>query len=512
MTIAELHQKFIKKEISPLEVTKKYLKNIESKDKDIHAFLTLTSEIALNQAKEAEKRFIEESDPERISLLCGVPCAIKDNILIEDIRCTAASKILENYIAPYSATVIEKLKKEGAVILGKTNMDEFAMGASTETSAFGPTKNPIDKNRVPGGSSGGSAAAVAADFCQFALGSDTGGSIRQPASFCGIIGLKPTYGAVSRYGLIAMASSLDQIGPLAKNVEDAELIFKAIKGKDPLDSTSVDSKFSIAESCEAGRGVKRGKTSLNSNFQFSNLRVGIPKEYFIEGIEDGVRKEIEKGIKKFEKLGAKIETISLPHTLYALADYYLLMPSEVSSNMARYDGIRYGKSKIKNQKSKIETCNGKARWKKRTKFSSPSKNLMDVYFKTRGKYFGREVKRRIVLGTFALSAGYYDKYYLKARTVRELIKKDFEDAFQKIDLILAPVAPTVAFKIGEKIDDPLKMYLSDIFTVGPSLAGVPALSLPCGFFNNMPVGLQIIGKPFGEEIIFEAAKEFEKTV
>ena len=253
MTIAELHQKFIKKEISPLEVTKKYLKNIESKDKDIHAFLTLTSEIALNQAKEAEKRFIEESNPERISLLCGVPCAIKDNILIEDIRCTAASKILENYIAPYSATVIEKLKKEGVVILGKTNMDEFAMGASTETSAFGPTKNPIDKNRVPGGSSGGSAAAVAADFCQFALGSDTGGSIRQPASFCGIIGLKPTYGAVSRYGLIAMASSLDQIGPLAKNVEDAELIFKAIKGKDPLDSTSVDSKFSIAESCEAGR-------------------------------------------------------------------------------------------------------------------------------------------------------------------------------------------------------------------------------------------------------------------
>jgi len=486
MTIAELHQKFIKKEISPLEVTKKYLKNIESKDKDIHAFLTLTSEIALNQAKEAEKKFIEETHSEKIPLLCGIPCAIKDNILVDGIRCTAASKILENYIAPYNATVIERLKKEGVVILGKTNMDEFAMGASTETSAFGPTKNPLNENLVPGGSSGGSAAAVAADFCQFALGSDTGGSIRQPASFCGIIGLKPTYGAVSRYGLMAMASSLDQIGPLTKNVEDAEIIFEAIKGKDPLDSTSVESKI---ENCRFSSLLSAGARKL----KIENLRVGIPKEYFVEGTEEGVRKEIEKGIKRFEELGAKIEKISLPHTKYALATYYLIMPSEVSSNLARYDGIRYGLSN-----SKI------------LKFDP--QNSFEIYSKIRGEYFGKEVKRRIVLGTFALSAGYYDEYYLKARAVREMIKKDFENAFQKIDLILAPVAPTVAFKIGEKIDDPLKMYLSDIFTVGPSLAGVPALSLPCGFFNNMPVGLQIIGKPFGEEIIFEAAKEFEKTV
>jgi aspartyl-tRNA(Asn)/glutamyl-tRNA(Gln) amidotransferase subunit A len=404
-----------------------------------------------------------------------VPCAIKDNILIEGIKCTAGSKILKDYIAPYNATVIEKLKKEGVVILGKTNMDEFAMGASTENSAYGSTKNPFDKTRVPGGSSGGSAAAIAADFCQFALGSDTGGSIRQPASFCGVIGLKPTYGAVSRYGLVAMASSLDQIGPIAKNAEDAEIVFEAIKGKDPMDSTSVE---------------LNSKQVRISNFEFRNLKIGIPKEYFIEGIEKGVKKEIEKGIKRFEKLGAKIEKISLPHTKYALATYYLIMPSEVSSNLARYDGIRYGLSKSKISKFKPQ-------------------NSFELYSKIRGEYFGREVKRRIILGTFALSAGYYDQYYLKAKMVRDLIKKDFEKAFRKVDLLLTPVAPTTAFKIGEKIDDPIKMYLSDIFTVGASLAGLPALSFPYGKVGKLPVGLQIIGKPFGENTIFEAAKEFE---
>lgn len=473
MSIKELHQRFIKKELSPVEVVKDYFRKIEKKDKEIRAFLTLTKEKALLEAKKAEEVFFKtktKDDFKKIPLLCGIPCVIKDNILVEDIRCTAASKILDDYIAPYDATVIKKLKKNGAVILGKTNMDEFAMGASTETSAYGPTKNPLDKTRVPGGSSGGSAAAVAADFCQFALGSDTGGSIRQPASFCGVVGLKPTYGAVSRYGLIAMASSLDQIGPITKNLEDAEIIFETIKGKDPLDSTSVESEI------------------VNCKLKIENLRIGIPEEYFVEGTEEGVKKEIENAIKKFEKMGAKIKTISLPHTKYALATYYLIMPSEVSSNMARYDGIRYGKSAADDPKLTTD-------------------NLFEVYSKTRGEYFGREVKRRIVLGTFALSAGYYDKYYLKACLVRNLIKKDFENAFKKVDLILTPVAPTIAFKIGEKIDDPLKMYLSDIFTVGPSLAGVPALSLPCGVFNNMPVGLQIIGRPFEENLIFNTANQ-----
>ncbi len=480
MSIKELHQRFIKKELSPVEVVKDYFRKIEKEDKEIRAFLTLTKEKALLEAKKAEEVFLKtktKDDFKKIPLLCGIPCVIKDNILVEDIRCTAASKILDDYIAPYDATVIKKLKKNGAVILGKTNMDEFAMGASTETSAYGPTKNPLDKTRVPGGSSGGSAAAVAADFCQFALGSDTGGSIRQPASFCGVVGLKPTYGAVSRYGLIAMASSLDQIGPITKNLEDTEIIFETIKGKDPLDSTSVESEI-----------VNCKLKTRNCKLKIENLRIGIPEEYFVEGTEEGVKKEIENAIKKFEKMGAKIKTISLPHTKYALATYYLIMPSEVSSNMARYDGIRYGKSAADDPKLTTD-------------------NLFEVYSKTRGEYFGREVKRRIVLGTFALSAGYYDKYYLKACLVRNLIKKDFENAFKKVDLILTPVAPTIAFKIGEKIDDPLKMYLSDIFTVGPSLAGVPALSLPCGVFNNMPVGLQIIGRPFEENLIFNTANQ-----
>ncbi len=471
MSINELHQKLIKKEISAIELTQEYLQKIKKEDKEINAFLTLTPELAIEQAKKSQE--IIEKQEKNAPLICGIPCAIKDVILVKDIRCTAASKILENYIAPYDATAIKKLKKEGAVILGKTNLDEFAMGSSTENSAFFTTKNPLDKTRVPGGSSGGSAAAVAADFCQYALGSDTGGSIRQPASFCGIVGLKPTYGSVSRYGLMAMASSIDQIGPFGKNVEDVEIIFNIIKGKDRFDSTSVEAQ------------------STRKETEIRKLKIGIPKEYFLEGIEKGVKEEIEKSIELFKKAGAQIIEISLPHTEYALAVYYLIMPSEVSANLARYDGIKYATSESKNQNVK---------------------ELFEVYAKTRGKYFGKEPKRRIVLGTFALSAGYYDQFYNKAQKARYLIKEDFIKAFQKVDLIVAPTSPTVAFKIGEKINDPIKMYLSDIFTVAPSLAGIPAISIPCGKSENLPVGIQFMAPHFYENILFAAGKTFEKLL
>jgi len=475
MTIEKLRQKLLDKEISAVELTKEYLEKIKRKDKEINSFLTITEDLAINQAKEAQK--ILEKYGDKSPILCGIPCAIKDNILIEDIRCTAGSKILENYIAPYDATVIKKLKESKAVILGKTNMDEFAMGSSTENSAFFVTKNPHDKTRVPGGSSGGSAAAVAADFCQFALGSDTGGSIRQPASFCGVVGLKPTYGAVSRYGLIAMASSLDQIGPITKNVQDAKIVFNIIKGKDKLDSTSVD--------CE------NFKSDIDKK-DIQKLKIGIPKEYFVKGIEENVKEIIEKNIEKIKKAGFKIKKISLPHTQYALSVYYLIMPSEVSANLARFDGIKYGKSIIK---SKKQIAN----------------NLFEVYSKTRGKYFGKEVKRRIILGTFALSFGYYDEFYNKARKVRRLIKDDFKNALKEVDLILTPVSPTPAFKIKEKINDPLKMYLSDIFTVAPSLAGVPAISVPLRVpQNTLPIGLQIIANNFQENLLFEFGKIVEK--
>lgn len=459
MTIKELRKKLLKKETSCVEVTKNYLEKIKKEDGKINAFLTVTENLALSQAKESQK--IIEKRGENSPPLCGVPFAIKDNILIEDIKCTAGSKILQNYIAPYDATVIKKLKERGAIFLGKTNMDEFAMGSSTENSAFFTTKNPNDLSRVPGGSSGGSAAAIAADLCLCALGSDTGGSIRQPASFCGIVGLKPTYGAVSRYGLMAMASSLDQIGPLTRTTEDTEIVFNEIKERDKMDSTTVKPEI------------------RNSKLEIRNLRIGIPEEYFVEGIEKGVKEEIENNIRRLEKEGAKIKNISLPHTEYALAVYYLIMPSEVSANMARYDGIKYGESE------------------------TSAKTLFEVYSKTRGKFLGKEVKRRIIIGTFALSAGYYDEYYNKARKVRMLIKEDFKKAFNKVDIILTPTSPTVAFKIGEKINDPLKMYLSDIFTVAASLAGVPALSVNCGKTENMPVGIQLIAPPFCEDRLFK---------
>lgn len=464
LDILKIHNGLEKKEFSAIELAKFCLDKIKKEDKKISSFLTLTEDSALEQAKKVDEKIAKG---EKLSTLAGVPCGIKDAILVDGIKCTSGSKILENYTAPYDATVIKKLKQQDVVILGKTNMDEFAMGSSTENSAFQVTKNPNDLERVPGGSSGGSAAAVAADFCPFTLGSDTGGSIRQPASLCGVAGLKPTYGAVSRYGLMAMASSLDQIGPFAKTAQDCRLVFEAITGKDPLDSTSVDFKI---ENCK---------------LEIENLKIGVPKEYFIDGMNKEVEETVRAAIKKYEKAGAKIEEISLPHTEYALATYYIIMPAEVSANLARYDGIKYG-------------------------FSETGKNLLDVYLQSREKGFGAEPRRRIMLGTYILSAGYYDAYYLRAQKVRSLIQKDFEEAFKKVDVIMTPVSPTTAFRIGEKVDDPLTMYLSDIFTISVNLAGLPAISLPCGMINKLPVGLQIIGKPFAENKILDAAEFFEK--
>ncbi len=475
LTITKTHQGLIKKEFSALELCKAYLEKIKEKDKEIFAFLTVIEDLALSQAKKVDDMI---STGRKIPLLGGVPCAIKDIILVEDVKCTAGSRILENYIAPYDATVIKNLKEKNCVILGKTNQDEFAMGSSTENSAFKITKNPNDLERVPGGSSGGSAAAVAADECVYALGSDTGGSIRQPASFCGIVGLKPTYGAVSRFGLIAFASSLDQIGPMTKTIEDCEIVFDAIKGRDEMDSTSVESKLK----------VKSEKLKVNE------LKIGVPKEYFIKGIDPEVEKVIKLAIKKYEEAGAKIEEISLPHTEYALPCYFIIAPSEASANLARYDGIKYGHSTANNPT--IQRSN----------------NLIDVYLKSREEGFGDEVRRRIMLGTYALSQGFYEAYYLRAQKVRTLVKEDFDRAFKNVDAIFTPVSPTPAFKLGEKIDDPLTMYLSDIFTISVNLAGLPALSLPCGKVDNLPVGLQIIGKPFEESKILEIGKIFEKNL
>jgi aspartyl-tRNA(Asn)/glutamyl-tRNA(Gln) amidotransferase subunit A len=473
LTITQTHQGLKDKKFSALELANAYLDKIKQSDKDIFAYLHVTEKLAIEQAKKIDDLIFKN---EKLPLLAGIPCAIKDNILIKGEQSTAGSKILENYIAPYDAGVIKKLNKQGSVFLGKTNLDEFAMGSSTENSAFGPTKNPCDLERVPGGSSGGSAAAVAADECAFALGSDTGGSVRLPASFCGVVGLKPSYGAVSRNGLIAFASSLDQIGPITKTVEDAKIVFNAIRGRDEMDSTSVEINPASAKT-----------TAWQSKIQ--NLRIGVPKEYFVKGINPEVEKTIRSAIKQYEKMGAKIKEISLPHTKYALAVYYIISPSEASANLARFDGIKYGYSESKNQD-----------------------NLLDVYLQTRGKGFGKEVRRRIMLGIYALSAGYYDAYYLKAQKVRTRIIEDFNKAFQDIDVIMAPVSPTTAFKLGEKVDDPITMYLSDIFTISVNLAGLPALSLPCGKVDNLPVGLQLIGNVFEEEKILDIARELEYRV
>lgn len=464
LTISHAIHGLREKQFSATELLSDCHDAITAKDRDLHAYLEVFDD-AKNQAREADKIFTNTHADERahLPLLLGIPFAIKDNILVFNKQCTAGSRMLEHYVASYDATIVKKLKNQGAVILGKTNLDEFAMGSSTEHSAFGPTKNPLDTTRVPGGSSGGSAAAVAANLCLGALGSDTGGSIRQPASFCGIVGMKPSYGAVSRHGLIAMASSLDQIGPLAKTVEDAKIIFQAIAGKDIFDSTSVELE---------NQGVKV------KNLDLKNIKIGIPKEYFGEGLDPRVKKNIRDALEKIERAGATLHEISLPHAEYALPAYYIIVPSEVSANLARYDSIRYGAYATANHQPSTV-------------------NLYDFYAQTRAHGFGAEVKRRIMLGTYALSAGYYDAYYLKAQKVRRLIAKDFEDAFQKVDIIIGPTTPTAAFRFGERSHDPLSMYYADLYTVAVNLAGLPALSMPAGIVAgatpSLPAGLQLIG-------------------
>jgi len=471
LTIHQLHGKLIRKEVSAIEVTQALVDRIGRVDDRIHTYLSLTAEDALRQARRADQMIAKGK---RLFELTGIPLAIKDILCTQGVRTTCGSGILMNYVPPYDATVIQRLKAQEAVFLGKTNMDEFAMGSSTENSHFGPTKNPWSLDRVPGGSSGGSAAAVAADVCIAALGSDTGGSIRQPASFCGIVGIKPTYGRVSRYGLVAFASSLDQVGPLAKDVEDCTILMNAICGYDPRDSTSVNVE------------VPDFKRALVRDVQ--GMRIGIPKDYFIEGMDADVERAIENSIALFEEWGARCHEISLPHTDYALAAYYIICTAEASSNLARYDGVRYGHR------------------------GEEYKGVVDMYRKTRTQGFGSEVKRRIMLGTYALSAGYYEAYYKKAAQVRTLVKQEFDEAFKDTDIILTPISPTPAFRIGEKTADPLQMYLMDVFTIPVNMAGIPGISIPCGFSRQgLPIGLQLLGRHFGEETIIRAAYTFEQN-
>lgn len=470
MPAHRLHELLKRKEVTCREVTESVLRRIEKVEGQIHAYITLTPDLAMEQAASADARWQKgEAGP-----LTGIPLAIKDLICTRGVRTTCGSHILENFIPPYDATVIEKLKAAGAVFVGKANMDEFAMGSSNENSSFGPTRNPWDLERIPGGSSGGSAASVAADECIASLGSDTGGSIRQPAACCGIVGIKPTYGRVSRFGLVAFASSLDQIGPLTKDVEDAAILMKVISGHDPKDSTSVD--LPVPDYGDALTKDIRG------------MVLGIPREYFIEGIDPEVESAIREAIRTLEKLGARAKEISLPHSEYAVAVYYLIAPAEASSNLARYDGVKYG-------------------FRARGGY-----DLLQMYRETRFQGFGAEVKRRIMLGTYALSAGYYEAYYRKASQVRTLIREDFKKAFSQCDVLLTPTAPTPAFKLGEKVDDPLQMYLSDVFTIPCNLVGLPGLSLPCGFSKQgLPIGLQILAGHFQEEKILRVAYVYEQN-
>lgn len=486
LTIKKFSEGLRRKEFSAEEVTCEYLGAIDSQNKNLNAYLEVFHNPALESAKRVDAMVASGGE---LKSLAGVPVALKDNILVEDTRTTAGSRILKNYTAAYDARVTELLKNQNAVFLGKTNLDEFAMGSSTENSAFGPTKNPHDLTRVPGGSSGGSAAVVAGGLALAALGSDTGGSIRQPAAFCGVVGLKPTYGAVSRHGLIAMASSLDQIGPIAKTVEDAAIIFDAIRGADPYDSTSADAERVYALDFDEN-AVRR-------------LKIGIPKEYFEGGLDGRVEKEVGGVIEKFKKLGFNISQISLPHTKHALSVYYIIMPAEVSTNLARFDGIRYSRD------AKLQMHANDAK----------KSELLNIYFKTRGSKFGEEAKRRILLGTFVLSAGYYDAYYAKAQKVRSLIAQDFDEAFNPptggVDVILSPTTPTLAFKLNEKTEDPLKMYLSDIFTIPANLAGLPAISIPVKRYGvgsgDLPVGFQLIGKRFHERDILGVGRLYERS-
>jgi len=458
------------RDLTVTEVIKSVYQEIERSDSQVRAFLWLCPERALDEARRLDARI---SAGEAVEAFAGVPVAIKDNIVVRDMPATCGSKILEGYVPPYTATAVERLRAAGAIIVGKTNCDEFGMGSTTENSGFFITRNPHNLERVPGGSSGGSAASVACGTSLVALGSDTGGSVRTPAAFCGVVGVKPTYGRVSRYGLVAFGSSLDQVGPLSKSVREAAQALEVIAGFDHFDSTSADSAVD--------------EYAKNLDQPIKGTRIGIPKEYFVGGLEREVKAKIEAGMRLYESLGCELHDISLPHTEYAVATYYLIATAEASSNLARYDGVRYG-------------------------IRPEAASLQDMYRKTRHVGFGPEVKRRILLGTYALSAGYYDAYYLKALKVRTLILKDFQKAFETVDLILAPTSPSVAFKIGEKTGDPLAMYLSDIFTITPSLAGIPAVSVPCGKNSeNMPVGMQLMANHFQEALLLRAAHHFEKA-
>lgn len=478
LTIKEASSKLEKGEISSLEITNSVLKRIEQVEPQVGAFITVTKELALKRAKESDAR---REKGKALSRIDGIPIAVKDLFNTKGVRTTAASKILEDFVPQYESSATQKLWDAGAVLIGKTNLDQFAMGSSTESSAFKTTKNPWDLSRVPGGSSGGSAAAVAADMCIAALGTDTGGSIRQPASLCGIVGLKPTYGRVSRYGVNAMASSLDTIGPMTKTVEDAAILLNIIAGQDKYDSTTLPNK------------VPNYLDSLGKDIK--DVKIGIPKEFYGEGMDGEVDEIVRNSINIFKSQGIQVSEVSLPSVKYALDVYYIIVWAEVASNMARYDGIRYGLSTMKGEGVKVK-----------------GKSLEDVYKNSRTEGLGDEVKRRIMLGNYVLSSGYYDAYYKKAQQVRTLVKQDFENVFKKVDILLTPVSPTAAFKIGEKTDDPLQMYLSDIHTVPINPAGVPAISIPAGFTSKgLPVGIQIIGPQLGEERIFQVASSFEKS-
>jgi len=470
LTLHELRDLLAKKEITAKDAAFSYTRRIGKLESDVKAFVTLTPNATISMMEAAEKA-IEEG---KAGPLTGIPLAIKDNMCTKGIKTTCASKILANFVPPYESTVTSRLTDAGYVLLGKTNMDEFAMGSSTENSAFDTTRNPWGLDRIPGGSSGGSAAAVAADLCCAALGSDTGGSIRQPAACCGVVGLKPTYGRVSRFGLVAFASSLDQIGPITKDVEDCAIMMNVIGGHDPKDSTSADVALP-----DFTRNLKDG---------IKGLKVGIPKEYFVGGLDHEVYDAMQEAISVLKGLGAEVVDVSLPHSDYAIATYYILATSEASSNLARYDGVKYG-----------------------LRADNPV-DLLDMYRKSRSQGFGPEVKRRIMLGTYALSSGYYDAYYKKAQQARTLIKRDFDDAFKAVDVIVTPTAPTAAFKIGEKTEDPLQMYLSDIFTISVNLAGIPGISIPCGLTRErLPIGMQILGRHFDEETVLRAAYAYEQA-
>ena len=471
LTITEVRDLLDKKEVSVRDVIDSIYKRIDAVNHKVKAFVTITADPAYRMARDAQEK-IDAGGSHNQSLL-GIPFAIKDNMCTKGILTTCSSKILSNFIPPYESTVTSRLGMQGYVLIGKTNMDEFAMGSSTENSGFHVTRNPWNPERIPGGSSGGSAAAVASDECIAALGSDTGGSVRLPAALCGVVGMKPTYGRVSRYGLIAYASSLDQIGPVTKNVRDAATVLNVIAGHDRHDSTSAP--IPVPDfTAVLGRDIK-------------GIKIGIPGEYFIEGMDREVEKAVQQALKGLESLGAIPVEVSLPHTGYAVATYYILATSEASSNLARYDGVRYG-------------------------LRAEGRDLMDMYMHTRSQGFGAEIKRRIMLGTYALSSGYYEAYYRKAQQVRTLIKRDFEEAFRQVDIIITPTSPTAAFRIGEKTSDPLQMYLSDIFTISVNLAGIPAISVPCGFTSdNLPIGLQFISKHFDEESILQVAYAYEQS-